>query len=311
MFCRACSRRHTSTIWRQCRPACHQLSFGFYSLVNERKFFTASATASAVLPRPQRQLPRHTFHIVFPEFPRHCFLSFCFRDHSATAFSKVSGCGWFNFLSFWPFGHSFAFILTFWAFISYHFRLLGLHFLSFWPFSFVTFVCLGLGHFLRASAGSKYRCLGMFGHAMESLFTNALIVIVTYKVTYLGPTYGIRKFICIFISSYRCFFRRFLHGNELSFSQSFFRHASKITLFCESFFECLAKKAVWICKLWNGKSFASPVSFLHTLANGFFHKRRLGIFSTVPPGEIFSSSAERRQTIWADHCLFRRTNWSL
>ena len=39
-----------------------------------------------------------------------------------------------HFLSFWPFGPSFPFILAFWAFISFHFGLLGLHFLSFWPF---------------------------------------------------------------------------------------------------------------------------------------------------------------------------------
>ena len=49
-----------------------------------------------------------------------------------------------HFLSFWPFGPSFPFILAFWDFIffhfdllvfhSFHFRLLGLHFLSFWLF---------------------------------------------------------------------------------------------------------------------------------------------------------------------------------
>ena len=38
------------------------------------------------------------------------------------------------FLSFWPCGPSFPCILAFWAFISFHFGLLGLHFLSFWPF---------------------------------------------------------------------------------------------------------------------------------------------------------------------------------
>ena len=36
------------------------------------------------------------------------------------------------FCYFWPFGPSFPFILAFWAFISFHFGLLGLHFLSFW-----------------------------------------------------------------------------------------------------------------------------------------------------------------------------------
>ena len=41
----------------------NHMSFVFFSFVVERKLFTASATASAMLPRPQRQLPRHTFHI--------------------------------------------------------------------------------------------------------------------------------------------------------------------------------------------------------------------------------------------------------
>ena len=36
-----------------------------------------------------------------------------------------------HFLSFWPFGPSFLFILAFWAFFSFHFGILGLHFLSF------------------------------------------------------------------------------------------------------------------------------------------------------------------------------------
>ena len=38
------------------------------------------------------------------------------------------------FCNFSPFGASFPFILAFWAFISFHFGLLGLYFLSFWPF---------------------------------------------------------------------------------------------------------------------------------------------------------------------------------
>ena len=47
-----------------------------------------------------------------------------------------------HFLSFWPCGHSFPFILALWAFISlyfglvnlhfFHFGIMGLHFLSFW-----------------------------------------------------------------------------------------------------------------------------------------------------------------------------------
>ena len=39
-----------------------------------------------------------------------------------------------HFLAFWPCGPSFPCILALWAFISLHFGLLGLHFLSFWPF---------------------------------------------------------------------------------------------------------------------------------------------------------------------------------
>ena len=39
-----------------------------------------------------------------------------------------------SYLAFWPFGPLFPFILAFWAFISFHFDLLGFHFLSFWPF---------------------------------------------------------------------------------------------------------------------------------------------------------------------------------
>ena len=40
----------------------------------------------------------------------------------------------FHFLSFWPFTPLFPFILVFWAFISFHSGLLGFHFLSFWSF---------------------------------------------------------------------------------------------------------------------------------------------------------------------------------
>ena len=39
-----------------------------------------------------------------------------------------------HFLAFWPCGPSFPCILALWAFISLYFGLLGLHFLSFWPF---------------------------------------------------------------------------------------------------------------------------------------------------------------------------------
>ena len=39
-----------------------------------------------------------------------------------------------HFLLFWHFGPSFPFILAFWACISLHFGLVGFHFLAFWPF---------------------------------------------------------------------------------------------------------------------------------------------------------------------------------
>ena len=64
------------------------------------------------------------------------------RVHSGIDFLQFGL--WGHFLSFWPFGASFPFILIFWGFISFHFGLLGLHFLhfglfglhfpSFWPY---------------------------------------------------------------------------------------------------------------------------------------------------------------------------------
>ena len=39
-----------------------------------------------------------------------------------------------HFLAFWPCRSSFPCVLAFWAFISFHFGLVGLHFLAFWPF---------------------------------------------------------------------------------------------------------------------------------------------------------------------------------
>ena len=55
----------------------------------------------------------------------------------------------FHFISFWPFGLSFLFILASWAFIYFHFGLFGVHLLSFWLLGlhFFHFGLLGL-HFL-------------------------------------------------------------------------------------------------------------------------------------------------------------------
>ena len=53
-----------------------------------------------------------------------------------SAAKPAAFCNFWHFLSFWRFGPSFPFILAFWAFISFHFGFLGLHFLSFWSLGF-------------------------------------------------------------------------------------------------------------------------------------------------------------------------------
>ena len=70
-----------------------------------------------------------------------------------------------HFLSFWPFGPSFPFILALWAFISFHFGLLGLHFLSFWscgpsfPFilAFWAFISLHFGFLVASLWGPHHK----------------------------------------------------------------------------------------------------------------------------------------------------------
>ena len=61
--------------------------------------------------------------------PEHYGLWFCGWARVKTHFHF--GLLGLHFLSFWPFGLSFPFILAFWAFISFHFVLLAIHFLSF------------------------------------------------------------------------------------------------------------------------------------------------------------------------------------
>ena len=46
-----------------------------------------------------------------------------------------------HFLAFWPCGPSFPCILALWAFISLHFGFVGLHFLAFWPCG-LSFPCI-------------------------------------------------------------------------------------------------------------------------------------------------------------------------
>ena len=102
--------------------------FVFFSFLVERKLFIASATASAVLPRPQRQRPRHTFHIYnpSPSFRGLVFLAFA---SATTAPLRVP-----------------VFLVVV-GFISFYFGLLGLRLLSFspvgpsFPFIFAFFFC--------------------------------------------------------------------------------------------------------------------------------------------------------------------------
>ena len=52
------------------------------------------------------------------------FLVFASATTAPLCFPRFLVVVWFHFLLFWPLGPSFAFIFTFWAFISFHFLLL-------------------------------------------------------------------------------------------------------------------------------------------------------------------------------------------
>ena len=58
-----------------------------------------------------------------------------------------------HFLAFWPSGPSFPCILALWAFISLHFGLVGLHFLAFWPFGLSFPFILALWAFISLHFG--------------------------------------------------------------------------------------------------------------------------------------------------------------
>ena len=111
------------------------MSFGFFPLVVERKLFTASATASAMLPRPQRQLQRLPIsHMTLPRASATSFSKFLLpRPQPHYVFQRF----WLWLVSF-PFilalGPSFAFILALGPSFAFHFGLLSLHFLLFYPF---------------------------------------------------------------------------------------------------------------------------------------------------------------------------------
>ena len=80
------------------------------------------------------------------------------------------------FSIFWPSGASFSLILALWAFISFHFGLVGFHFLAFWPFpgqllgvpphklpKMVRFPNLPYKEFSSAETGSIFHFLAFWG----------------------------------------------------------------------------------------------------------------------------------------------------
>ena len=94
-------------------------------------FFRVSFWGSSPPPQVAKNAP-------FPNLPYKKFSSVetgsIFQFLAFWAFiSFYFGLVGLHFLSFWPCGPSFPFILALWAFISFHFGLVSLHFLSFWP----------------------------------------------------------------------------------------------------------------------------------------------------------------------------------
>ena len=72
---------------------------------------------------PPHKLPKM---VRFPNLP--------YKEFSSVETGSIFGLLGLHFLSFWPCGPLFPFILALWAFISFYFGLVGLHFPSFWPF---------------------------------------------------------------------------------------------------------------------------------------------------------------------------------
>ena len=100
-------------------------------------FILAFWRLASGVPPPPHKLPKT---VRFPKVPYKEFSSArpgsIFQFLAFWAFISFHfGLLGLHFLSFWPFGPSFPFILALWAFISFHFGLVGLHFLAFWPFA--------------------------------------------------------------------------------------------------------------------------------------------------------------------------------
>ena len=94
--------------------------------------FPFMGTSSGPIKRPSGQDLAQNCHFPF-KFCNFSFSKICLLRLHFLSFWPFGPS--FLFI-FWPFGPSFPFILAFWAFISFHFGLLGLDFLSFWSFGF-------------------------------------------------------------------------------------------------------------------------------------------------------------------------------
>ena len=95
-----------------------------------------------------------------------------------------------HFLAFWPCGPSFPCILALWAFISLHFGLVGLHFLSFWHFRGRHFPIFGA--FI-----SFYFCLLGLHLAFGSTLVKATLVSIYMCMQVCIMSVQFQRFTCI------------------------------------------------------------------------------------------------------------------
>ena len=104
-----------------------------------------------------------------------------------------------HFLSFWPFGLSFPFILAFWAFISFHFGLLGFHFLSFWPFGLLFCFILAFSAFIPfilAFLGLYFLSFWPFGLSFPFILAFWAFISFDFWLVWAapwGPAYKLQK----------------------------------------------------------------------------------------------------------------------
>ena len=105
------------------------------------------------------------------------------------------------FCNFWLFRPSFPFILAFWAFISFHFSLLGFHFLLFWPFgpsfpfilafwAFISFHFGFLGPSFPFTFGSSELPRGALSHKLPKTARFPM----KFKLGLLGLHFGLLRF---------------------------------------------------------------------------------------------------------------------